>query len=114
MEWRHPLGRSYPDLKALLISSYTDEVIWKHYRVLPHFIKGNNHESKMKITASSLVHWVGLSVTAAGLCYVVVGMCHPLNVPASVTTLTWAIVHIFARFTGPRDYLGPRGGTASA
>jgi hypothetical protein len=59
-------------------------------------IKGNNQESKMKITASSLIRWAGLSAMAAGLCYVVVGMFHPLNVLSSVTTTRWAIVHALA------------------
>jgi hypothetical protein len=55
-------------------------------------------ESKTKMTASAstLMRWAGLSAMAAGLCFIVVGMFHPVNVPASVTTATWANVHIFA------------------
>lgn len=32
----------------------------------------------------------------AGVCYVLVGVFHPLNIPASVTTPQWVIVHILA------------------
>jgi hypothetical protein len=50
----------------------------------------------MKTTASDLFRWAGLSAMVAGICYVLVGMFHPLNVLASVTTTRWVIVHIFA------------------
>ena len=50
----------------------------------------------MKITAASLIRWAGLSVMVAGICYVLVGMFHPVNVLASVTTTRWAIVHVLA------------------
>ena len=53
-------------------------------------------ESKMKITASKLIRWAGLSALLSGICYVLVGLLHPANVPASVTTSTWAIVHVLA------------------
>ncbi|MEO8392233.1 MAG: hypothetical protein ABI700_04495 [Chloroflexota bacterium] len=53
-------------------------------------------ESNMKITASKLIRWAGLSALLAGLCYVLVGVFHPANVPASVTTTSWAIVHVLA------------------
>lgn len=65
-------------------------------------IKENKHphtktkESKMKITPSSLIRWAGLAAMVAGILYVLVGMFHPLNVPSSVTTTRWVIVHIFA------------------
>ena len=53
-------------------------------------------ESKPKMTASTLMRWAGLSAMLAGLCFIVIGMFHPVNVPASVTTATWVNVHIFA------------------
>jgi len=53
-------------------------------------------ESKMKITASTLMRLAGLSAMLAGLCFIVIGMFHPVNVPSSVTTATWVNVHIFA------------------
>ena len=53
-------------------------------------------ESKAKMTASTLMRLAGLSAVMAGLCAIVVGMFHPVNIPSSVTTDTWAIVHVFA------------------
>src|SRR5215210_1480786 len=52
-------------------------------------------KSKMKITASSLLRWAGLSALVAGICFVVLGLLHPPNVLSSVTT-RWAIVHSLA------------------
>jgi hypothetical protein len=57
-------------------------------------------ENKMKITASTLMRLAGLSAMATGLCFLVIGMFHPVNVPASVTTATWVNVHIFATALG--------------
>jgi hypothetical protein len=54
----------------------------------------------MKITASILMRLAGLSAILAGLCFIVIGMFHPVNVPASVTTATWVNVHIFATALG--------------
>lgn len=51
---------------------------------------------KMKMTRSALMRLAGLSALVAGLGFIVVGLFHPLNVPASVTTATWVNVHIFA------------------
>ena len=50
----------------------------------------------MKITASSLTRWAGLSALVAGICFVVLGLLHPPNVLSSVTTTRWAIVHSLA------------------
>jgi len=50
----------------------------------------------MKITASNLIRWAGLSALVAGLCFVVLGLLHPPNVLSSVTTTRWAIVHSLA------------------
>ena len=38
----------------------------------------------------------GLSALVAGLCFIIVGLFHPLNIPASVTTATWTNVHLVA------------------
>jgi hypothetical protein len=57
-------------------------------------------ESKVKITAATLTRLAGLSAVVAGLCFIVVGIFHPVNVPASVTTATWINVHIFATAMG--------------
>ena len=50
----------------------------------------------MKITASSLIRWAGLSAMVAGICFVVLGLLHPPNILSSVTTTRWAIVHSLA------------------
>ena len=57
-------------------------------------------ESKMKITTSTLMRLAGLSAMVAGLCFLVIGMFHPVNVPASVTTATWVNVHYFCYCPG--------------
>jgi hypothetical protein len=40
----------------------------------------------MKITASSLIRWAGLSAMAAGITFVVVQPIHPPDALSSVTT----------------------------
>lgn len=57
-------------------------------------------ESKMKMTTSKLIRLAGLSAMVAGLCFIIVGMFHPVNVPASVITAAWANVHIAATAMG--------------
>jgi hypothetical protein len=53
-------------------------------------------EGKMTMTSSKLGNWAGMAAMLAGICYVLVGLFHPLNALASVTTTTWAFVHILA------------------
>jgi hypothetical protein len=53
-------------------------------------------QSKMTITTSNLMRLAGLSALIAGICYVLVGIFHPANVPSSVTTTRWQIVHVLA------------------
>jgi hypothetical protein len=50
----------------------------------------------MKITNENLMRLAGLSALLAGACYVLVGIFHPANVPASVTTTRWQVVHVIA------------------
>lgn len=50
----------------------------------------------MKLTAPTLVRLAGFSALIAGLCYVFVGVFHPANIPSSVTTTRWEIVHVVA------------------
>ena len=50
----------------------------------------------MPITNSSLIRWAGMSAIVAGIFYMLVGLFHPLNVAASVTTPLWLIVHVLA------------------
>lgn len=56
-------------------------------------IKGNNQESKMKITASNLIRWAGLAAMGAGILFIAIQAIHPLDILSSVTTARWAIVH---------------------
>jgi hypothetical protein len=53
--------------------------------------------TKMKITASNLSRWAGLSAMVAGIMYVIVGLLHPFvshngGLP-SVTTNVWVLTH---------------------
>jgi hypothetical protein len=50
----------------------------------------------MKITSANLIRLAGLSALIGGLCYVFVGVFHPANIPASVTTTRWQTVHVIA------------------
>jgi hypothetical protein len=50
----------------------------------------------MEITSGNLIRLAGLSALIGGLCYAFVGVVHPANVPASVTTTRWASVHVIA------------------
>jgi hypothetical protein len=56
--------------------------------------------NKPKITTSVLMRLAGLSAMLAGLCFIVIGMFHPVNEPSFVTTATWTNVHIFATALG--------------
>jgi hypothetical protein len=49
-----------------------------------------------KPTSENLIGWAGLSAVIAGTCYVLVGIFHPANVPSSVTTTRWEVVHVLA------------------
>ena len=53
----------------------------------------------MKLTPSSLMRLAGLSAVVAGLCFLVIGMFHPLNEPSAVNA-TWVNVHIAATALG--------------
>jgi hypothetical protein len=50
----------------------------------------------VKPTQADLIRLAGLCALVAGLCYVFVGVFHPANVPASVTTTRWETVHVVA------------------
>lgn len=50
----------------------------------------------MKLTTDNRMRLAGLSALIAGTCYVLVGMFHPANIPSSVTTTRWEIVHVLA------------------
>lgn len=48
------------------------------------------------LPSADLLRLAGLSALLAGLCYVFVGIFHPANSAASVTTARWAVVHVVA------------------
>ncbi len=48
--------------------------------------------SKMKITASNLIRWAGLSAMAAGIIFAGIQPIHPPDVISSVNTNLWAII----------------------
>jgi hypothetical protein len=54
-------------------------------------IKGNS-ESNLKITASSLIRWAGLSAVVAGIIFVGIQPIHPLDALSSVNTSAWGII----------------------
>jgi hypothetical protein len=55
-------------------------------------IHGNNKERTMKITASNLIRWAGLSAMAAGIIFAAIQPIHPPDVLASVNTSAWVII----------------------
>ena len=57
-------------------------------------------ENKIKMTASTLMRLAGVSAMLTGLCFIIIGLFHQENVPASVTTATWVNVHIVATALG--------------
>jgi hypothetical protein len=48
----------------------------------------------MTTTASNLIRWSGLSALVAGIAFMAVGVLHPPHVVSSITTDTWAFVHV--------------------
>lgn len=50
----------------------------------------------MQINASTLFRLAGVALIIAGVSFAIVGVFHPANVIASVTTSAWVVVHIFA------------------
>src|SRR4051794_7836718 len=63
----------------------------------------------MQPTAAKLIRWAGVSAMVAGSFYVVVGLFHPIETLASVTTTRWLIVHALATamcFFGPLGLVG--------
>lgn len=62
--------------------------------------KNSIKESKAIMNAATLMRLAGLSAMLAGLCFIIIGMFHPENVPSSVTTTTWVNVHIVATVLG--------------
>ena len=59
-----------------------------------------NRKTTIKESKTTLFRWAGLSAIVAGLCFIIIGMFHPANVPSAVTTATWVNVHIAATALG--------------
>lgn len=59
-----------------------------------------NKASKAMITVPTPTQLAGVSAVATGLCFIVIGLFHQENVPASVTTATWVNVHMAASALG--------------
>ena len=68
-----------------------------------------NKESKPRISTAALLRLAGFAAMLAGLGIAVIGMFHPANEPAFVTTPVWIIVHIFATSLGFFGVLGLAG-----
>ena len=66
-------------------------------------------ESKPRISTAALMRLAGFSAMLAGLGIVVLGIFHPANETALVTTPAWIIVHIFATSLGFFGVLGLTG-----
>lgn len=71
--------------------------------------KISSTENKTQTTTSTLMRWTGVSAMLAGLCFIVIGLFHPVNVPSAVTTQTWVNVHIFAFAMGFLGVFGMAG-----
>jgi hypothetical protein len=66
-------------------------------------------EIKPRVSTAALLRLAGFSALLAGLGIVVMGLFHPANEPAYVTTPTWILVHIFATSLGFFGVLGLAG-----
>ena len=63
----------------------------------------------MKITTQNLIRASGPAAVIAGLSYAFVGVFHPPNILASVTTPVWLLVHVLAMGTSIFGMLGLTG-----
>lgn len=62
--------------------------------------KANSIKENKTMTASALMRLSGGSAMLAGLCFIIIGLFHQLNIPSSVTTVAWVNVHIAATALG--------------
>ena len=58
--------------------------------------KSARNARKTQITPATLMRLAGLSALVAGLCIIVIGLFHPVNAVASVTSAAWVNTHICA------------------
>jgi len=61
--------------------------------------KTSSKKSKPIMTTATLSRLAGVSAMVAGLCFLVIGMFHPVNEPSAINS-TWVNVHIFATALG--------------
>lgn len=66
-------------------------------------------QSTSILTAATLIRLAGLSAVLAGLCFIVVGLFHPVNEPSVVITAIWINVHIVAMAMGIFGMIGMTG-----
>lgn len=66
-------------------------------------------KSTTKESKTNFARLAGISAVLAGLCFIIIGMFHPENIPASVTTATWVNVHIAATALGIFGLVGMAG-----
>ena len=59
-------------------------------------LEAQSSTGNQQITTANLIRLAGLSALLAGICYVLVGVLHPPNVPSSVTSTRWQLVHVLA------------------
>lgn len=71
--------------------------------------KSSIRKSTMGMNASTLMRLAGVSAMLTGLCIIVMGMFHPMNVPEAVATSTWVNVHIVATAMGIFGLFGMAG-----
>jgi hypothetical protein len=62
-------------------------------------LQTNTTERTPKMTAARLMRLAGVSAVVAGLCFLVIGLFHPVNEPSAITA-TWVTVHIAATALG--------------
>ena len=63
----------------------------------------------MTVTTENLLRWSGIAAIIGGACYLLVGLFHPSNVPSSVVTTPWLVVHILAMGTSFFGMIGLTG-----
>jgi hypothetical protein len=66
-------------------------------------------ESKMKITATSLIRSSGLAVMGTGIIFMIIQAIHPPDVLSSVTTARWATTHYLGIVMGILGLFGITG-----
>lgn len=69
----------------------------------------SSKEHKMKITASNLIRWAGLSAMGTGILFMAIQAIHPVDILSSVATPQWAIAHYLGVVMGLLALFGVTG-----